>query len=287
MIKVAVVGLGKMGLSHLRDGQCASRRAARRRLRLLQLCPRRSEEVHGCHDVHRLRDHAGRVPTSMPCVIATPSQLSREHGPRRARTSACTCSARSPSRSTATGRGALTALAHDRGLVTQVGYHNRFVGAFAEVKRLLDAGAIGDVTHVLGEAYGPVVLKPQGRNVAQPKDRGRRVPLRLCRACHQSGQLVPRRAGGCRRHGPQQRVLARDRRRGASSTLYYPKGRDGADLGQLVRRVLSQDDHPHHRSGARQVESSPIARNARSICETPQLLPPATSTAGTCATRPS
>lgn len=57
---------------------------------------------------------------------------------------------------------ALADLARERGLVTQVGYHNRYVSAFAEVKSLLDAGAIGDVTHVLAEAYGPVVLKSKG-----------------------------------------------------------------------------------------------------------------------------
>lgn len=57
---------------------------------------------------------------------------------------------------------ALTALAAERGLTTQVGYHNRFVGAFGEVKRLLDLGAIGEITHVMGEAYGPVVLKAKG-----------------------------------------------------------------------------------------------------------------------------
>ena len=56
----------------------------------------------------------------------------------------------------------LTALAQERGLVNQVGYHNRFVGAFQEMKRLLDHGAIGKVTHILAEAYGPVVLKPKG-----------------------------------------------------------------------------------------------------------------------------
>jgi predicted dehydrogenase len=56
----------------------------------------------------------------------------------------------------------LTATADSRGLVTQVGYHNRHVGAFREVRRLLDLGAIGEVTHVLGEAYGPVVLRPKG-----------------------------------------------------------------------------------------------------------------------------
>ena len=56
--------------------------------------------------------------------------------------------------------------------MTQVGYHNRFVGSFREVKRLLDAGAIGTVTHVLGEAYGPVVLKPKGGTWRSRKDEG-------------------------------------------------------------------------------------------------------------------
>lgn len=56
----------------------------------------------------------------------------------------------------------LAKLAADRGLVAQVGYHNRYVGAFTEVKRLLDLGVIGEVTHGLGEAYGPVVLKQKG-----------------------------------------------------------------------------------------------------------------------------
>jgi len=56
----------------------------------------------------------------------------------------------------------LTRLAEEKGLVNQVGYHNRFVGAFQEVKRLLDGKAIGAVTHVLAEAYGPVVLRPKG-----------------------------------------------------------------------------------------------------------------------------
>jgi predicted dehydrogenase len=66
----------------------------------------------------------------------------------------------------------LSSLARQRGAVTQVGYHNRFVGAFAEVKRLLDAGAIGTVTHVLGEAYGPVVLKAKGGTWRSRKEEG-------------------------------------------------------------------------------------------------------------------
>ena len=69
--------------------------------------------------------------------------------------------ARSPFASTQK-KGRANTLANKKGLVNQVGYHYRFVGAFQEVKRLLDAKAIGEVTHVLAEAYGPVVLKPKG-----------------------------------------------------------------------------------------------------------------------------
>lgn len=56
----------------------------------------------------------------------------------------------------------LAEIAKTRGLRTQVGYHNRFVAAFGEAQRLLGLGTIGEVTHALGEAYGPVVLRPQG-----------------------------------------------------------------------------------------------------------------------------
>jgi predicted dehydrogenase len=66
----------------------------------------------------------------------------------------------------------LAELSVERGLVTQVGYHNRFVGAFHEVKRLLDANAIGRITHVLGEAYGPVVLKPKGSTWRSQRNEG-------------------------------------------------------------------------------------------------------------------
>ena len=54
---------------------------------------------------------------------------------------------------------ALVRLAEEKGLVTQVGYHNRHVGSFREAKRLLDLGAIGTVRGALAEAYGPVVVR--------------------------------------------------------------------------------------------------------------------------------
>lgn len=56
---------------------------------------------------------------------------------------------------------ALTTLAAEKGLIAQVGYHYRYVGAFQEMKRIIDSGALGRITHILAEAYGPVVLRPK------------------------------------------------------------------------------------------------------------------------------
>lgn len=53
----------------------------------------------------------------------------------------------------------LVALAAKNNLVNQVGYHNKFIGTFKEVKRILDEGYIGDIYHFAGESYGPVVIK--------------------------------------------------------------------------------------------------------------------------------
>lgn len=53
----------------------------------------------------------------------------------------------------------LAARAGERGLIGQVGYHYRHVASFREMKRILDSGALGRVTQVLAEAYGPVVLR--------------------------------------------------------------------------------------------------------------------------------
>jgi predicted dehydrogenase len=53
----------------------------------------------------------------------------------------------------------LAGLAADRGVVAQVGYHNRYIGTFAEAARLIQSGALGKITHALGESYGPVVLR--------------------------------------------------------------------------------------------------------------------------------
>lgn len=66
----------------------------------------------------------------------------------------------------------LVALAEQRGLVNQVGYHYRFVGAFQEAARVVRSGALGTVHHVRAEAYGPVVLRAKGGTWRSTKSEG-------------------------------------------------------------------------------------------------------------------
>jgi predicted dehydrogenase len=66
----------------------------------------------------------------------------------------------------------LAVLAESKGLVNQVGYHYRFVGAFEEAARVVASGALGTVHHVRAEAYGPVVLRPKGGTWRSAKNEG-------------------------------------------------------------------------------------------------------------------
>ena len=53
----------------------------------------------------------------------------------------------------------LVELAAKKNLVTQVGYHNKFIGTFREVKKIVDSGVLGDIYHFIAESYGPVVTR--------------------------------------------------------------------------------------------------------------------------------
>ena len=159
-IKVAVVGLGKMGLSH------HAMINVHPQVELAAVCDASSyvlgvlkkyTGVSTYSDYDAMLDKAELDAV----MIATPSRTHADMV-RKALDRGLHVFCEKPFTLDPADSRELAALSRERGLVTQVGYHNRFVGAFAEVKRLVDAGAIGQVTHALGEAYGPVVLKPKG-----------------------------------------------------------------------------------------------------------------------------
>lgn len=160
MVKVAIIGLGKMGMSH-----CA----------ILGAHP--DVEVVGVCDPDSLLQGAFRKLTRTPCFtdyrrmireaapdavyVVTPTRFHEEmvtyavgHG--------CHVFCEKPFSLTPDGGRRMADAARRCGRVNQVGYHNRFVGTFVEARRLLAAGAVGRPFHFMGEAYGPVVLKRKG-----------------------------------------------------------------------------------------------------------------------------
>jgi len=160
MIRVAVCGLGKMGASHL------SIINAHPMAQVTAVCDPTGYILDVLGKYTGLKGYAdyGQMLAEAPLdavVIATPSRL---HAPmvQQALEKGLHVFCEKPFCLDPQDSARLAALAESRGLVNQVGYHNRFVGAFAEMKRLIGLGAIGKVTHVLAEAYGPVVLKPKG-----------------------------------------------------------------------------------------------------------------------------
>ena len=161
MIRLAVVGVGKMGLSHLAIANmhpgievaavCESSGYVRGVLGKYT-----GLRMFGDYDADARRGRARRGDGRHPLEDA------QRPGAIGARSAGSTCSARSRCRSIRTTARGSPRLRAERGVVTQVGYHHRFVGSFREVRKLLDAGAIGSVTSAQGEAYGPVVLKRKG-----------------------------------------------------------------------------------------------------------------------------
>ena len=160
MIRLAVVGVGKMGLSHL------SILSAHPKVQVEAICDtsgymvdvlEKYTGVTGYTDYPKMIDQAALD----GIVIATPTTA---HYPmvKAALARGLHVFCEKPLTLRAGESDELAAIAAERGLHCQVGYHNRFVAAFGEAKRLLELDAIGEVTHALAEAYGPVVLRPTG-----------------------------------------------------------------------------------------------------------------------------
>jgi predicted dehydrogenase len=170
MIRIAVVGLGKMGISH----QAIIN--AHPQVALGAVCDATGyvlDVLHKYTDVPVFGDYGRMLKEAEldAVIIATPSRSHAamvEQAIERGLHVFC----EKPFCIDPADSERLAKLADGRGLVSQVGYHNRFVGAFQEVKRLIDAGAIGKVSHARAEAYGPVVLKPKGSTWRTQKSEG-------------------------------------------------------------------------------------------------------------------
>ena len=248
MIDVAVVGLGKMGLSHLSIMTGPSGRQARRGVRLDRVPARHPRQVH--RGARPTRTDAMLLDELEPhaVIIATPTHLHarmiREALERGIHVFCEKPFVPRPRRSRRAGRTGRRARPGHPGRLPQ------------PVRRCVPRGQApprrsarsARVTTALAEAYGPVVLKPAGRTWRSQRDDGRRLPLRLRRAsartCSRGTCGAPQSVSGSQL---DQHLLGADRRRGAS-TLHYPSG-TAQLIVELVGRVAAQDDDEDHAVG--------------------------------------
>ncbi|NTS42559.1 Gfo/Idh/MocA family oxidoreductase [Flavisolibacter sp. BT320] len=159
MTKVALIGAGKMGISHLS---------------ILGAHP--EVEMVGVSDTSKMVLDVFKKYSTFPCFadygemlekakpdavfVAVPTKF---HAPmvKTILQKGMHVFAEKPLCLTAEEGKDLVELAKQKALVNQVGYHNKFIGTFQEVKRIIDAGYLGEIFHFTGESYGPVVIKPK------------------------------------------------------------------------------------------------------------------------------
>ncbi len=224
MIRVGMIGLGKMGLSHL---------AIVRAHQQVQL-------VAACDSTAYLTDVLAKH-TGLKCyadydrmlaeeqldaiLVATPSKLHAAMV-QKALDKGLHVFCEKPFVLDVKDGERLVELADRKGLVTQVGYHYRFVGAFQEAARIVKSGALGTVHHVRAEAYGPVVLKAKGGTWRSAKSEGGGALYDY--ACHAIDLVnfvagTPASVSGVVRHG----VFSRDVEDEVYCSLNYASGASG------------------------------------------------------------
>jgi predicted dehydrogenase len=160
MIKGAIIGLGKMGLSH------AAIVGAHPEVDLVSVCDTSSLILDGFKKFSKIKtysDYRKMINEMTPdfVVVATPTKLHYQMVKYALDRGLHVFCEKPFSLNVEEGKE-LVNLAEKAGMVNQVGFHNHFIGTFRELKRLLDLNIIGEIVHFTGEAYGPVVTKEKG-----------------------------------------------------------------------------------------------------------------------------
>ena len=160
MIKAGIIGLGKMGISH------AAIVGAHPDVDMVAVCDTSSFVLDGFKkfsEVHVYSDYVKMFEDEQLdfVVVSTPTRF---HYPivKLALEKGIHVFCEKPFSLTVKEGEELNLLAKSKGLISQVGYHNHFIGTFIELKRLLQTGILGELLTFSGEAYGPVVLKEKG-----------------------------------------------------------------------------------------------------------------------------
>lgn len=170
MINSAIVGLGKMGLSH------CSILGAHPEVNLVAVCDESSfilEAFNKYTDKKTYTDYKKMLDENEvdALIISTPTKY-HYYMIKEALARNINIFCEKPFTLKIEEAKELVKITNEKNVVNQVGYHNRFIGTFKEVKRLLDKNVIGDIYHFQGEAYGPVIVKEKSSTWRSNRDEG-------------------------------------------------------------------------------------------------------------------
>lgn len=158
MVKVALIGAGKMGLSHF------AIISAHPEVEVVGVCDSAAfltSVISKQLGVKTFSDYKKMFKEASPdaVIISTPNSTHFEIAKNALELGIHVFLEKPLCLNPAEGKK-LFEIASSKNLVNQVGYHNRFIGTFQEMKRLVQTGAIGDLYHMEGKAYGQVVIRP-------------------------------------------------------------------------------------------------------------------------------
>lgn len=172
MIRTAVIGLGKMGLSH------TAILGAHKDVELVAVCDSSNLVLNAfkhynknikVYDNYRSLLENEKLDAA---IIATPTKYHFEMA-KDAIEKGVNIFCEKPFSLTIDEGFRLVELVDKFNVINQVGYHNHFLGTFVEMKRLVQKRILGELFHFTGEAYGPVITKPKGGNWrAKPSEGG-------------------------------------------------------------------------------------------------------------------
>ena len=168
--KGAIIGLGKMGISH------AAIVGAHPSVNFVAVCDTSSLVLEAFKKFTKIKTYSDYIKMFDKeeldfVLIATPTKFHYQMVKYALEKNINVFCEKPFSLTPEEGTG-LTEIAKQKSLVNQVGYHNHFIGTFRELKRLLQEKVIGEVVHFTGEAYGPVVTKEKGSTWRSNPDEG-------------------------------------------------------------------------------------------------------------------
>jgi len=160
MIKGAIIGLGKMGLSH------TAIIGAHPRVDLVAVCDTSTLVLDAFKKFTRIKTFTDyqkmlNEETLDFVFVATPTKYHYEIVKKSLELGISVFCEKPFTLHTWQGKE-LVDISAKKNLINQVGFHNQFIGTFRELSRLLQLNVIGELVHFSGEAYGPVVTKEKG-----------------------------------------------------------------------------------------------------------------------------